>query len=80
MTQDVDVHALDPAHEADVLATRRGLARHAEEQAVVAAQADRGLPVVRPSDFQVGAAASSLARALRGAGPLDPGSCPIRTM
>ena len=28
----------------------------------------------------VGAAASSLARALRGAGPLRPGSWPIRTM
>ena len=36
---------LDPAHEADVLPARRGLAGSSEQQAVVAAQADRGLAV-----------------------------------
>ena len=45
MVEDVDVDALDPADEADVLAGRRRLARGAEQQPVVAAQADRRLAV-----------------------------------
>ena len=45
VVEHVDVDALDPAHEADVLAARRALAGGAEQQPVVAAQPDRGLAV-----------------------------------
>ena len=45
VVEDVDVDALDAPDEADVLAVRGGLARDAEQQAVVAAQPDRGLAV-----------------------------------
>ena len=43
--QDVDVDLLDLPDEADVLAARRGLAAHAQQRAVVAAQPDRRLAV-----------------------------------
>ena len=49
----VDVDALDPAHEADVLAARRGLARGAEQQPVVAAQADGRLAVAVDQEHDV---------------------------
>ena len=51
--QHVDVDALDPADEADVLAARRGLARGAEQQPVVAAQPDRGLAVAVEAQHDV---------------------------
>ena len=45
MLEHVDVDALDPADEADVLAARRRLAGGSEQQPVVAAQPDRRLAV-----------------------------------
>ena len=49
----VDIDALDLADEADVLAAGRSLARGAEQQAVVAAQPNRGLPVAAEPQHDV---------------------------
>jgi hypothetical protein len=51
--EDVDVDLLDPPHEADVLALGALGARHAEQQAVVAAQPDRGLAVTAEAQDDV---------------------------
>ena len=53
MVEDFDVDALDPPDEADVLPRGRRLARGAEEQAVVAAQADRRLAVAVEQEHDV---------------------------
>jgi len=45
VVEDVHVDALDPPDEAEVRPVLGLLLRDAEQQAVVAAQADRGLPV-----------------------------------
>ena len=53
VADDADVDALDPAHEADVLAARALHRADAEQQPVVAAEPDRGLPVAAEAQHDV---------------------------